>query len=151
MADRTKAAYDMPPPNAGLPGRGGLADLYRDAKQWAFRSANPSDTWLDPALLEKALDADPKLRKALAATLDELGPPPPRDAPAKARVRERDLARLLSRLEQHVERVFAEVVLVDIARRFHQVKRFVAMYALAKESARRRSPNRFPALEEEDE
>ena len=66
----TRPLYDMPAPNAGLSRRGKLPDLYRNETQWAFRAENTADTWLDPALLEDALDCDEKLHGLLVEVLD---------------------------------------------------------------------------------
>ncbi len=137
-----RPVYDLPPPTAGLPYKGGLGGLRTDdappaplkgrAASWAFAAG--VDTWLDPGQLERDLDGDPELRALAdqrAARLAE-GASPQR------------VAKALRKLAPRVQRVFVEATLTAITVKFESVRPLVAEYVLAKAAARAAHPARFP-------
>lgn len=139
-----RPAYDMPPPNAGLPYKGGLAELCRDdapaapsrrAPPWAFAAEPGLETWLDPRALERALDDDPRLARLLAALA----------AAMPAKPGQPWLEEAFRKVEVHVARVFDEVHLPALIERFRAVEHLVLQYVLAKAAARVAHPARFPA------
>jgi hypothetical protein len=140
-APTPRPIVDMAPPNRGLPMGGGLKELTTAPTEpgkippWAFtRKGGGFDTWLDPDLLEMALDRDPAFRAACREALAKLERDPSPEKVAKA----------VRALAKHATRVLREAVLEDVALRFEAVAGLVAEYGLAKEAARRVSPLRFP-------
>lgn len=126
--------FDMAGRNRGVPVRGQLTELYRliddDHEVWAFRRDNTADTWLDPALMEAACTADPKLMQVVTAELARVT--------AVARTQRRSSAKYrqvctqaIHRISQALEPVF-DTVVADAYCRLAEIQALLAEYLLAK-------------------
>jgi hypothetical protein len=133
---QVRPAYDLTPPNEGLPYKGGLPELCRPIEPGralpppAFRVESTSDTWVDPAALEALLDGDAQVRAIAAASVR---------GPLSARGTERALG-LLAR---EIDRVVETELLPQLLDQFTGVRLLVAQYVLAKAAARALHPRRF--------
>jgi hypothetical protein len=121
-------AYDMAGANARLPLRGGLINLTTVGADGKPHDVWTSEdrwyvNWIDPEMLEAALAADAGVRKAVDKALAAGVASPTTEA------------RALVAIRKEIDRVFDEVVLVDIMQRFAAVSGDVARYMLARKAS----------------
>lgn len=141
--------YDLTAPNAGLPIRGGLRDLCDVGERnrngvppFAFRGVS-QETWIDAVRLEELLDEDAELFEAGRAAVAAIMAADDGTVTGK-RTASRRVDSATAALTQHVQRVFADTLLVEIVTHFDAVAVRVAQYVLAKHAIRKNHPHRFP-------
>lgn len=146
-----RPVFDMAAPNQGLPYRGRLRELCK-GKTKGPHCATPSafadpghDAWLDAATLERFLAADSKIARSCRNALEAIPPPiGSKASPAEIAKRDRLIAKAQRKVERGVDRIFNELMLVDIVERFDRVRPLVAQYMIARAAAKAAHPSRFP-------
>jgi hypothetical protein len=122
--------YDMPAPNKALPVRGKLAELREvEGVRTVFTDPDsPLDTWMDPTMIETALETYAPLQQAVCRILQRLQ--------KKGAVPERTLEGMLGPVNDALDAAFSDVLLDELVSRWDRVKPLLARYVLAKEAFR---------------